>query len=119
MTNQVFGSALRQPWALVVFGSNAPTGKRPATTVAYLTDDEGTHYLGGLVEHYRRSARHVKGVLIAGDPSARWHYRFRYNKRIPKEDVLHIFLSTIKNAWGGPSMSQIRAARKALPVTAS
>jgi hypothetical protein len=107
MTRQTFGSALACPWALVIFGSNAPNGRRPATTVAFLTDDEGDHYLGGLVEHYRDT----------NEPSARWHYRYRHAKRIPKEEVLHIFNVASKSPWGGPSKQAISKAKKAIPIT--
>jgi len=104
---QFFGSSLRQPWALVVFGSNAPYGKRPATSVAYLTDDEGEYYLGGLVE-FRRDR---------SDVCSTWHFRYKNAKRIDKADVLHRFGSTNKGKFGGPHKTEIARARRALPVT--
>lgn len=99
---QTFGSALTFPWALVKFGSNQPNGRRPGTTVAYLTDDEGDHYLGGYVEYGRDRC---------------WHYRYQRAKRIPKTDVLHIFNRIMKTSYGGPTPKEIRVARKAVPIT--
>ena len=121
-TPQTFGSALKTPWALVVFGSNAPIGKRPGTTVAYLTDDEGDHYLGGLVGFYRKRAtlKLVDGRYVTtdpGDPRACWHYRYQHARRIPKSELLHVFPHTDKSKWGGPTEADVRRARKALPVT--
>lgn len=106
---QIFGSPLRRPWALVKFGSNAVPRKRPCTTIAFLTDDEGDHYLGGLVEFYRGR----------DDPTHRWHFRYKHAKLIPKADVLHIFALETKNPFIGPSKEMVRRARKALPVTPS
>jgi hypothetical protein len=106
---QIFGSSLRRPWALVRFGSNSPVGRRPATTIAYLTDDEGSHYLGGLVEFYRRR----------DEPTFRFHFRYQNPKRIPKGDVLHIFAIENKSCHYGPSKAEIRRAREALPITMS
>lgn len=107
-TNQVFGSALRQPWALMIYGSNAQVGRRPASSVVYLTDDEGDHYLGGEVAYYRKRMA----------PAARWYYRYQKAKRIPKDQVLHRFPSDNKGYFGGPSSTEIARARRALPVTA-
>jgi hypothetical protein len=111
---QTFGSALRCPWALVRFGSNSPVGRRPGTSVAYLTDDEGDHYLGGLVEFYRK-----RNTLSPGGSwnTPRWWYRYKHAKRIPKSDVLHIFPLDDKSPLGGPLKAEIRRARLALPVT--
>jgi hypothetical protein len=106
-TPQTFGSALQRPWVLVVFGSDQPNGRRPSTSVAYLTDDEGTCYLGGLVEFYRSRE----------ETTARWHYRYKHAKRIPKDEVLHIFPVTDKSKWGGPTLKEVRRARKAIPKT--
>jgi hypothetical protein len=102
MTRQTFGSALLRPWALVKFGSNQPNGRRPGTSVAYLTDDEGDHYLGGYVEFGRDRC---------------WHYRYQHAKRIPKSDVLHIFWTMSKSSYGGPRPAELISARKAVPVT--
>jgi len=108
MTGQTFGSALPHPWALVKFGSNQPNGRRPGTTVAYLTDIENaTHFLGGLVEHYR----------ARDEPYARWHYRYKKAKLIPKTDVLYIFGHTDKSPHHGPSDADVRRARKTIPKT--
>lgn len=108
MTGQTFGSALERPWALVKFGSNQPNGRRPGTSVAYLTDDEGDHYFGGFVE-YRRSVDHASYKC--------WHYRYRHSKEIPKSNVLHIFNSTNKSKFGGPGPKEISEAKKAVPIT--
>jgi hypothetical protein len=102
-TDQTFGSALTHPWALMIFGSNAPEGRRPGTSVVYLTDDEGDHYLGGEVHYSRRYGR--------------WLYRYLHAKRIPKDKVLHVFPLTTKNAYGGPPLAMIARARAALPIT--
>lgn len=51
------------------------------------------------------------------EPTARWHFRYTNSKRIAKADVLHIFASTNKSKYGGPTERDVRAARKALPVT--
>jgi hypothetical protein len=106
-TRQTFGSALKRPWALVRIGCNCPIGRRPATEVVYLTDDEGDHYLGGVVSFYRGK----------DEPAKRWHYSYKSAKRIPKSDVLHIFPHSTKSPWGGPDEVDVRRARKALPVT--
>ena len=106
MTEQTFGSALRHPWALVTYGYPVPGRRRP-TRVAYLTDDEKTHYLGGVVEFFRGK----------DEPRPRWHYLYKRAKRIPYSDVLYRFPITDKSKWGGPSTREIRRAKKALPVT--
>lgn len=120
-TRQTFGSALQQPWALVRIGSNCPVGRRPATQMVYLTDDEGDHYLGGVVDFY-----HARGHLvrtendwerIGSEPLPRWHFSHMHAKRIRKSDVLHIFRSTDKSMHGGPTDTDIRRVRKALPIT--
>lgn len=120
---QIFGSSLKRPWALVVFGSNAPIGKRPGTSVYFLTDDCGDHYLGGAVEYYAKRAKLklVDGryVTVQQAEPARWHYRYTHAKRIPKSDVLHIFAIENKSPFVGPSKDWIRRARKALPITAA
>jgi hypothetical protein len=100
-SDQTFGSALLCPWALVQFGSNAPVGRRPGTTIVYLTDDEGDHFLGGAVWYSKRDRR--------------WLYRFKHAKRYPKPEILYFFPLTTKNAHGGPSPAMIARARAALP----
>jgi hypothetical protein len=100
-SDQIFGSALAHPWALMIYGSNAPIGRRPGTSVVYLTDDEGDHYLGGEVHFSRRYGR--------------WLYRYLHAKRISKDKVLHIFPVTTKSPHGGPWPAMIARARAALP----
>jgi hypothetical protein len=107
-TRQTFGSALQRPWALARIGCNCPIGRRPATEVVYLTDDEGNHYLGGVVSFYRGK----------DEPAKRWHYSYTNAKRILKSDVLHVFPHTNKSKWGGPTEAEVKRARKALPITA-
>jgi hypothetical protein len=118
---QTFGSALRQPWALARIGSNCPPGRRPATEIVYLTDDEGDWYLGGTVSFYRARGRLVRtetGFKRTGEElTPRWHYSYKRAKRIAKADVLHIFPSTDKSTYGGPLIAEVRRARKALPIT--
>jgi hypothetical protein len=107
VSKQIFGSALRQPWGLMVHSSTAPEGRRPATSVVYLTDDEGDYYLGGEVMHWRS----------LGDTRARWHYRYKHAKHIPKTAVLHVFASMSKSPYKGPTPTEIRQVKKTLPVT--
>jgi hypothetical protein len=100
MSGQIFGSALRYPWALVKHGSNQPNGRRPGSSVAYLTDDEGDHYLGGFVWYERRRGQ--------------WFYRYAHARKLPKSDVLHIFPNG-KSRTDGPSAAQIALAKRAVP----
>jgi len=100
-SDQTFGSALLCPWALVLYGSNAPVGRRPGTSIAYLTDDESDHFLGGEVFYSKRDRR--------------WFYRYKHAKKFGKDKVLHIFPITTKNAQGGPPSAMIARAKSQLP----
>lgn len=122
ITRQTFGSALQQPWAMVRIGCNCPVGRRPATQIVYLTDDEGDHYLGGVVNFHHNRGRLVwveRGwwERVGGEPQARWHFSYARARRFPKSDVVHIFRSTDKSMHGGPTGTDIRRVRKALPIT--
>jgi hypothetical protein len=39
------------------------------------------------------------------------------SQRIPKDEVLHIFPVTDRSKWGGPTLKEVRRARKAIPKT--
>jgi len=107
MTHQFFGSSLRQPWALAQFGSNQPNGRRPGTSVVYLTDQDGEFYLGGYVEFFR----------LRGEGFSRWHFRYKKAKRIAKSEIFSFFPNTGKGTSDGPTLAQVRAAKKQVPVT--
>jgi len=130
MSKQVFGSALARPWALVKWGGNQPNGRRPSTTVAYLTDpikgeEHITGYEGGLVEFYRKRAR-LKAVrdennkflrydtIEPEDPSARWHFRYQKPRTFTLDDICEFFPCG-KSRDAGPSESMVRAAKKRVP----
>jgi hypothetical protein len=115
MSKQTFGSALKQPWALARHGANQAPGRRPGTSIVYLTDDEGDSYLGGYVWFGRSSRVDVDGYHRDRYPC--WHYRYKHQRRIAKAEVLHIFRSTDKSKFGGPTPGEIRTVKKALPVT--
>lgn len=100
---QIFGSSLRQPWALVKRGDKDTPGKRPGTSVAYLTDRDGDDYLGGYVEHYR----------ARNEAFARWHYRFKAARRFAAHDVVALFPNP-KSRGAGPTERQVRAAKRKL-----
>lgn len=108
---QIFGSALPRPWALVKWGGNQPNGRRPSTTVAYLTDaikDETgavTGYDGGLVEFYRRKP----------DPVPLWHFRYSRPRAFALDDVCEFF-NCHKSRNDGPMAGEIKAAKKRVPV---
>lgn len=110
MTKQVFGSALVRPWALVKWGGNQPNGRRPSTTVAYITDpirDAGgaiVGYEGGLVEFYRDKA----------DTWARWHFRYQRPRRFAIDDICAWFPCG-KPRDLGPSQTMVKAAKKLVP----
>jgi hypothetical protein len=124
MSKQTFGSALSRPWALVKWGGNQPNGRRPSTTVAYLTDPikdgDGTitGYEGGLVEFYRRGAYHTgprtARVLVPPEPFACWHFRYQRPRTFAASDVCEFFPCG-KSRDAGPAESMIRAAKKRVP----
>lgn len=121
---QIFGSALARPWALVKWGGNQPNGRRPGTTVAYLTDPikdaDGiiTGYDGGLVEFYRKAAYHTgplnARVLVPGEPYASWHFRYQRPRRFDLDAICSWFPCG-KSRDAGPSESMIRAAKRLVP----
>lgn len=110
MSKQIFGSALTRPWALVKWGGDQPNGRRPSTTVAYLTDpikdEAGTvvGYDGGLVEHYRPRS----------EPRAGWHFRYKRPRKFSAADIC-CFLSAGKARDPGPTQWEIKQAKKAVP----
>jgi hypothetical protein len=126
---QHFGSALVCPWALVMWNAGSSAGRRPATTVAYITDDCGDHYLGGLVEFYRKrstvkAVRDEAGKIVRydtateGDGMPLWHFRFTRERRILKGNVVSFFPNG-KSRQDGPTKAQIAAAKRAVPKTPS
>lgn len=101
---QIFGSSLRQPWALVKHGDKDTPGKRPGTSVVYLTDRDGEDfYLGGFVEFYR----------ARNEPFARWHYRYKAARRFAAHDIVALFPNP-KSRDAGPAQSQVRAVKRKL-----
>lgn len=126
---QTFGSALSRPWALVKWGGNQPNGRRPSTAVAYLTDPikdaDGnvTGYDGGLVEYYRIATKLHRNPLggfgtIPGEPFAQWHFRYNKGRQFAVEDICTIFPNG-KSRGQGPAQSQVRDAKKRVPVNAN
>lgn len=124
MQKQIFGSALNRPWALVKWGGNQPNGRRPSTAVAYLTDpvkDAGgtiVGYEGGLVEYVHTKVPDPSSVL--GKRGWRWgpqQWEFRYSRPrgFAASDVCEFFPNG-KSRDQGPAQSQIRAAKKRVPV---
>lgn len=111
MTKQIFGSSLSRPWALVKWGGNQPNGRRPSTTVAYLTDPikneagEIAGYEGGIVEFYRKKP----------DPFAQWHFRYTRPRKFLLGDVCEFFMGCGKGRSQGPPQSEVRIVKQRVP----
>lgn len=116
---QIFGSALKQPWALVKWGGDQPNGRRPSTAVAYLTDpiknDAGeiVGYEGGLVEYCRYRITTAAGRYEW--ESMQWHFRYRRPREFSVSDICEFFPNS-KSREDGPVQAQIRAAKRRVPV---
>lgn len=108
---QIFGSSLARPWVLVKWNDgHGVAGQRPKTCIAYLSDDCGDHFLGGLVGHYREYLTKEK----RHEPLAQWHFRFKRPRQFPRADIIYIF-NLDKSRSSGPSTAAVRRAKRALP----
>jgi hypothetical protein len=102
VTAQKFVSALSRPWVLIRVQGNGQPGHRPPTSVAWLEYDSGAHFDGGPVYFGR---------------DRQWWFQYKHQQKIGKDRILHVF-PNYKDRYSGPTPTQIKQAKQALPVIA-